>query len=178
MSNSYRYYQCESRTNQSVCNYHTRRADDLEAQVRAGAERRVRRTARGFPQAGDDAAVLAEQHDELDRHRARLRAIDRRIEGYIDAAAKGRLAKEKMHNLSVAAAGDRLAVEDALEAAERRIAEHLSASDRKRGRERDVAHLLDAWDEVTFAERQSALRDAVARVTVTDDQALSLTLRA
>ena len=83
-----------------------------------------------------------------------------------------------MHTLSVGAAGDRLGVEDAIEIAERRIAEHLSASDRKRAREKDVAHLLDDWDEIPFPERQSALREVVARITVTDDQALSLTLRA
>jgi len=177
VSNSYRYYQCESRTNQSVCSYHTRRADDLEAQTRQALGDAFS-TGSGFPQAGDDAAVLAEQQQELDRHRARLRAIDRRIEGYMDAASKGRLAKEKMHKLSVTAAADRLAVEDAIEAAERRIAEHLSASDRKRGREQEVTHLLDAWDEMPFAERQPSLRDAVARVTVTDDQALTITLRA
>jgi hypothetical protein len=82
-----------------------------------------------------------------------------------------------MHSLSIGAAADRLAVEDAMEAVDRRIEEHMSASERKRGRERDVAHLLDAWDEMPFPERQAALRDAVARVTVTDE-ALSLTLRA
>ena len=177
ISNSYRYYQCESRTNQSVCSYHTRRADDLETQTRDALSEAFS-TGSGFPQAGDDAAVLAEQQHELDRHRARLRAIDRRIEGYIDAAAKGRLAKEKMHQLSVAAAADRLAVEDAIEVTERRVDEHLSASDRKRGRERLVARLIETWDELPFAERQAALRDAVARVTVADDRALALTLRA
>jgi site-specific DNA recombinase len=176
VSNSYRYYQCESRTNQSVCSYHTRRAADLETQARQALSDAFA-GGPGFPQAGDDAGVLAEQHSELERHRARLRSIDRRIEGYIDAASKGRLAKEKMHSLSVGAAGDRLAVEDAVEAVERRIEEQLSASERKRGRERDVAHLLDAWDEMSFADRQAALRDAVARVTVTDE-ALSLILRA
>jgi hypothetical protein len=31
---SYRYYQCQSRTNQSLCDYHTRRAVDLEGEVR------------------------------------------------------------------------------------------------------------------------------------------------
>lgn len=29
----YRYYQCESRTNRSLCDYHTRRAEDLEEEV-------------------------------------------------------------------------------------------------------------------------------------------------
>lgn len=177
VSNSYRYYQCESRTNQSVCNYHTRRAGDLEEQARQALGDAFAK-GNGFPQAGDDAAVLAEQQQELDRHRSRLRAIDRRIEGYIEATSKGRLAKDKMHNLSITAAADRLAVEDAVEAVERRIGDHLSASDRKRAREKDVAHLLDVWDELPFAERQAALRDAVARITVTDDQALAVTLRA
>ena len=31
---SYRYYQCESRTNQGICSYNTQRADELEDQVR------------------------------------------------------------------------------------------------------------------------------------------------
>jgi DNA invertase Pin-like site-specific DNA recombinase len=177
ISNSYRYYQCESRTNQSVCSYHTRRADDLEAQARQALSDTFS-TGAGFPQAGDDTAVLAEQHHELERHRARLRAIDRRIEGYIDAAVKGRLAKEKMHHLSITAAADRLSVEDVIDSVEYRISEHLSAADRKRGREKEVLHLLDAWDEMAFPERQSGLRDAVARITVTDDQALTLVLRA
>src|SRR6185312_12958152 len=33
----YRYYQCLSRTNQSMCDYHTRRAADLEEEVRLKA---------------------------------------------------------------------------------------------------------------------------------------------
>jgi len=176
VSNSYRYYQCESRTNQSVCSYHTRRADDLESQVRALLSEMF---AAGniFPQAGDEAAVLAEQEQERDRLRSRLRSIDRRLEGYVDAAAKGRLSTEKMHKLSVAAAGDRLAVEDGIETVERRISEHVGAAERKRTRERDVARLLDGWDELPFGERHGGLRDAIARVTVKDDAAIKITPR-
>jgi DNA invertase Pin-like site-specific DNA recombinase len=175
MANSYRYYQCESRTNQSMCGYHTRRADALEAEVRAELGDVFRRGS-GFPQAGDEAAVLAEQQAEAERLRVRLRSIDRRLEGYVESAAKGRLSRERMRKLSVAAAADRLAVEEALELAERRIEEHLTASERKRARERDVARLLDGWDEIAFAGRQSALRDAVARITVRDD-AVEIMLR-
>ncbi len=176
VTNSYRYYQCESRTNQSVCSYHTRRAGDLEAQVREALSEMFA-GGNGFPQAGDEGAVLAEQEQERDRLRSRLRSIDRRLEGYVDSAAKGRLSKEKMHKLSVSAAGDRLAVEDAIEAAALRISEYVDAAGRKRGRERDVAKLLDAWDELGFPERQTGLREAIARVTVTDDDAIKITLR-
>ncbi len=176
VSNSYRYYQCESRTNQSVCGYHTRRADDLESQVRvllAG----LFADGPGFPQGGDGAAVLFEQARELERSRARLRAIDRKLESYVQAAAKGRLSKERMHVLSVVAAADRLSVEETIEAADRRIGEHMGAAERTRMRERDVTKLLDGWDGLPFADRHAGLRAAIARVTVGDDDDVTITLR-
>jgi hypothetical protein len=132
----------------------------------------------GFPQAGDEAAVLTEQEQDRDKLRSRMRSIDRRLEGYVDSAAKGRLSKERMHTLSIAAAADRLAIEDALDSAERRISEYIDAAGRKRGRERDVATLLDRWTDSTFAERQAGLREAISRITVTDDDAIKITLRA
>jgi site-specific DNA recombinase len=175
MSNSYRYYQCETRTNQSMCGYHTRRADELETEVREALGELFRR-GQGLPQAGDEAAVLSEQQAEADRLRARLRALDKRLEGYIESAAKGRLSRERMRTLSVAAAADRLAVEDALEVAERRIEEHLTASERKRARERELVRLLEEWDDLRFGQRQSGLRDAVSRITV-DEDTVKISLR-
>ena len=176
VSNSYRYYQCESRTNQSVCNYHTQRADDLEVRVRALL---VEMFADGgtFPLAGDDASVLAEQRHDLDKLHSRLRSLDRRLEGYVDSGARGRLTREKMQTLSVGAASDRLALEDAIEAAEHRIEEHLSAGERLSVRERDTSRLLDQWDAIPFLERQTLLRDAVLRIDVTDDAHVTITLR-
>jgi len=175
VENSYRYYQCESRTNQSVCSYHTRRADDLEVTVRDWLDDALRN---GAASAGgsDAAAALAEQARERDRVHARLRAVDKRLEGYIDAAARGRLSKEKLHKLALAAAADRLALEDALDAVERRIGEQLDVAGRQRARERDLARLLDGWQQLPFSERQAALRDAISRITVTDD-AIAVTLR-
>jgi site-specific DNA recombinase len=175
MSNSYRYYQCGSRTNQSVCGYHTRRADDLEAEV----HRRLAegfRNGSGFPPPGDEAAVAAEQQRECERLRSRLKLVDKRLGGYVDAAARGRLTRERMRKLSLAAATDRLALEDALEAVESRVEEHFDAAGRGRSRERSLQRLVDDWDKLKFDERQAALRDAVARITVTDDD-IDVTLR-
>jgi hypothetical protein len=81
-----------------------------------------------------------------------------------------------MHKLSVAAANDRLALEEQLETAERRIAEHLTAAERKQARERSLMRLLETWDETPFAERQAGLRDAVARIVVSDE-GIRVTLR-
>lgn len=175
VSNSYRYYQCESRTNQSLCGYHTRRADALETQVRNQLSTLFGDGA-GFPEAGDGAQVLAEQQAEAERLRARLKSIDRRLESYVDAAVRGRITKEKMHKLSLQAASERLAGEDALEAATRRLEDHVDAEQRRRAREKSVAKLIDEWEALGFEEKQSILRDTIARIGV-DDDALALTLR-
>ncbi|MEX0750128.1 MAG: recombinase family protein [Dehalococcoidia bacterium] len=175
VENSYRYYQCESRTNQSVCSYHTRRAEDLEAEVRASIETSVRE-GHGLPPAANEASLVADKEHERERLASRVRAVDKRLEGYVEAAVKGRLTKEKMHELSVAAASDRLRLEDALELVERRITDREHASDRKQTRERDVARLVREWSDLRFAERQNALREAVSRVTVSDDR-IDVTLR-
>lgn len=175
VENSYRYYQCESRTNQSICGYHTRRAEDLEEEVRR-ALGEVFKTGAGFPQAGDDRAVLSEQERERERLKARVRTIDKRIERYLEDAAKGRVAKDKMRLLSVSAARDRLGVEDALEAVDRRIAEQLDSTGRRRARESQVAKLVENWGAVSLLDQQTALREAVSRVVVQDDS-LKLILR-
>ncbi|MHB8376001.1 MAG: recombinase family protein [Dehalococcoidia bacterium] len=175
MSNAYRYYQCESRTNQSVCGYHTRRAADLEQQVR-GALAEAMRAGGGLPEPADRDDARAGHEREVQRLRARAHTIERRFEGYVTAAAKGRLAKERLHELGLAAAADRLAVDDALDAAEHRLVARTSVAERRTERERDVARVLETWQEMPFAELQAALRDAVARVTVTDDD-VRVTLR-
>jgi site-specific DNA recombinase len=163
VENSYRYYQCESRTNQSVCSYHTRRADVLEADVREAVARAIADGATK-PHA---VVPVADAERERERLTARLRRVDRRIGTYVDAASHGTLTKDKMRRLSVKAASDRLALEDALEAVERR------ASANGNGAEAPsliaARQLVDGWDGMKFAARQSALREAVERIIVTDD---------
>ncbi len=175
VENSYRYYQCESRTNQSVCSYHTRRAADLEKEVQRllGA---ALASGEAFRQPRDEGDALADYERERDRLRGRMRSIDRRIERYVESAAKGRLARDNLRKLMTSAAADRLAVEDALEVVETRIGDHAGAAERVAARERDAKGLVERWDAMTFAERQSALREALLRITVTDD-AVDLTLR-
>jgi hypothetical protein len=79
---------------------------------------------------------------------------------------KGRLTREKLHDLSVAAATERLRLEDALEMVEARLSEPAGAGQQPPGPSR----LLQGWTDLGFGEKQRALRDAVARVTVTDGQ--------
>ncbi|MFN8557704.1 MAG: recombinase family protein [Dehalococcoidia bacterium] len=81
-SAEYRYYQCGSRTNRSVCGYHTHRVDDLDEAVRAAAiaelERRLRE---------GDAAGTARPAEEQEHNRVRLHNLDREIDRVINQAA-------------------------------------------------------------------------------------------
>ena len=87
-NNTYRYYQNVARTNQSVGEYHTRRAADLEAEVLAhlmgaanGTEGDVESGAvrPAVLRAGNAGAVAAETAVAEARVRSRMRSLDRRL---------------------------------------------------------------------------------------------------
>jgi len=164
---SYRYYQCESRTNQSMCDYHTQRADALEEHIRAElADLDVDAL---LPQAGNGDAVAGEWEEKSNRLRARMRQLDRRLNEQLTAAGKGRISREQLRKLNVATASNQLKLEEELEEIQRRLKEHVDASERSRGRQRTLAALLDGWATLPIAEKQSHLRDLVDRVVVRDD---------
>jgi hypothetical protein len=166
---SYRYYQCQSRTNQSLCDYHTRRADDLESEVHRSLSTLEFGTGQTFRQAGDQDAVLAESRDECRELQRRLAQLDKRLERHMDAAARGRLTKEKFHSLGIALAAERLDVEARLATAERRVEEHASVAARRRTQEQALLRLSDRWDSLDFNSRRSLLRDVVDRIVIADD---------
>ncbi len=82
---SYRYYQCESRTNQGICSYNTQRADELEEAVR-------RQLSELDPSklatAGNDDAVISQWQTESRRLRERLHQIDRRLNKELEVAGR------------------------------------------------------------------------------------------
>jgi site-specific DNA recombinase len=164
---SYRYYQCESRTNQSVCDYHTQRAADLEEQVReqlaglSGPD--------AFVHITPESSVVAEWEGEAEQLRTRLRQMDRRLEDHLEAAAKSRISQEQLHKLGTAVAAERLSLEESLDETHERIRRQADASARKRERERALATLLDGWTELQFDQKRSLLRELVDRVVVLDD---------
>lgn len=171
VENSYRYYQCEGRTNQSVCGYHTRRAVELEQEV----ERQITAIAADGEPLSTSAAHNGAGADTASRDRerarllARLRAIDRRIAKNVDAASRGRMGKDVMRKLTVSAATDRLVIEDALEMLDQPAPGASSQADA-------LAELAKRWPSLRFGERQAMLRRSVERITVTDD-AITLALR-
>jgi site-specific DNA recombinase len=164
-SAEYRYYQCGSRTNQSICDYHTRTAADLDEEVRLATAAALERLVQGESLALGGANLL----DEPKRLRGRLRQLDRRLEQYLDLASSGRLSADRLRALSVELAAQQLEVEDALAEDNRRTRERAARSERMQERERQIQQLTAEWSELEFPARQALLRELLERVVVHDE---------
>jgi hypothetical protein len=165
-SAEYRYYQCGSRTNQSVCDYHTRRASELDEEVRLAAVEALVGDLSGEVQqeaAGNDI-------DPPSRMRTRLKNLDREFERLMDQAAAGRLSRERLHALSIEIAQRQLELEEQIEEAERRGRERETRGERREIREGALDQLRNAWEDLSFDERQELLRGVLDRVNVYDDR--------
>ncbi|KPK22103.1 MAG: hypothetical protein AMJ76_00785, partial [Dehalococcoidia bacterium SM23_28_1] len=127
----YRYYQCESRTNRSLCDYHTRRAGQLEEEVRQALLGEKPLTVVTVPKAGDDAVALQEAEARCRRLRGRLRRLDKRLEEHMNEAVRGRLSAERMRSLSMGVAAEGLSLEESLAEAERFVRQQVSVAERQ-----------------------------------------------
>ncbi len=162
---AYRYYQCESRTNQSACGYNTQRAAELEARVRAllasdsPVITRVRR-------AGNVDAYQLDMIAAVDRVEARLRRNRREVEELVADAAHGHVSIERMRSLGGGLAGDYQGMQAELAEARTRMAASESEAERRRHISEQRQRLIDDWEALPFAALQRALREVVDRLEV------------
>lgn len=168
-SATYRYYQSEARTNQSVGSYHTRRADDLEREVlahirgeRDGGERSVLNFTH------DATALAAETAVAVATAESHLRAIDRKLSQLLDDAAS-----VKQDSVNIQQDGGRLVVEwESATADLARIRSHAVAheqeAERRRRRELRLRRVRDDWDRLNFAQQRDLVEQLVDRVIVYD----------
>jgi site-specific DNA recombinase len=162
---SYRYYQCESRTNRGTCSYNTQRADELEEAVHvqlAGVDPRQLATA------GDDTAVIGQWQAEARRLHDRLSQIDRRLSRSLEAAASTKLSSDKLRSQSMPLAEERLKVEEELRDAEWRAEHYASAAERRRTRNAALELLVSRWETLSLEEHQQLLRELIDHVKVSE----------
>ncbi len=160
----YRYYQCESRTNRSLCDYHTRRAEALEDEVR---EELVNgRTPILDAVSGAESVGVEAQGKQL---RDKMRRLDRRLEQYLDAAVIGRIDEERLRSLGLELANEQLAAEEALAERQRQAHQQATEAERREHRRDALNRCREKWNELAFAERYDLLRGLLERVVVRDD---------
>ena len=166
---TYRYYQSEARTNQSVGAYHTRRADDLEAEVlahirgeRQGGEAAVLNIGK------DDTALAAETAVAVSSAEARLRAIDRKLAQLLEDAAAGDPPPSALHEAGAdiiaeweSASADLAQIKSRAHAQERE-------ADRRRRRDQRLQRVREDWEALNFPQQRDLIEHLVDRVIVFD----------
>ncbi len=162
-SATYRYYQCESRTNRSLCDYHTRRAEALEEEVR-------RELLNGhIAPPGDPEVEGTRVEGQRKQLRDKMRRLDRRLEQYLDAAVTGRIDEERFRSLGLEVAGEQFATEEALAERQRQAQQQATEAERRQYRREALSRCAEQWGELTFPERYDLLRQLLERVVVRDD---------
>jgi site-specific DNA recombinase len=162
----YRYYQCESRTNRSLCDYHTRRAEDLEGEVHRSLKVRsgsILKPARNGKENGSDVET------QVRRLKEKSRRLDRRLEECLDSAVSGRLDQEKLAAAALGIAAEQLQLEERLAEAHRLSEVRESEAKRRREQEQLMRRLRTEWNALAFGERQDLIRELLGRIVVKDD---------
>ncbi|MEE8369857.1 MAG: recombinase family protein [Dehalococcoidia bacterium] len=163
----YRYYQCESRANRSLCDYHTHRAEKLEGEV---CEALLNgETLSAHSQSANGASVLAEREDRSKLLRERMRGLDKRLERYLDSALDGQINGERLRSLSMVLGTQQLELEERLAESQRLVQQEMTEAERKRHRHDLLLRLRDDWSRSPFPQRQELLRVLLDRVVVRDD---------
>ena len=145
----YRYYQCQSRNNQSLCGYHTWREADLENAVLN--QLKYEHLARQSRVRSDPTGVDAAQVEAKGIREAAVRNAERRFLQAVKRAARG--------DLSVASLG-----------------RYLSELDVARNgvsnapRPMNIEETLAGWETLDMERRRAFLAEHVARITVEDDK--------
>ena len=155
---TYRYYQCQSRNNQSVCGYHTWRADDLEGAVLAqiplvAKARELERKAGGEGADGGGAEPASDPLREAwDK---RIRNAERR---FIQAMRKTATGAAKTDHLAEAIAD----------------LDKTRANAARAGTSEGMETALAQWDDMDFESRREFLMTYVGKVEVRDHMATAL----
>lgn len=165
----YRYYQCESRTNQSSCDYNTQRAADLEARVREALKDQDRPVTR-LRRAGNVDGYFVDLISQVDRVEGRMKRNRRQVEELVADAAHGHITLERMKSLGGELAKDHLELESELLAARERLQLQQTEAERQSHLEALRDRVVAEWDNLPLESLQAGLRDLVDRIEVDDEE--------
>jgi len=169
-SSGYRYYQCESRTNQNACDYNTQRAADLEARLRDLLAEDAPGTVARIGRAGNTSSYVLDLTAQVERVEGRMRRTRRQVEELVADAAHGHITLERMRALGGELVEEQASLEGELAAARERLAAHESEEERRRHLDALRRTVARDWEAMDFATLQSALRELVDRLEVDGDE--------
>ena len=145
-SGVYRYYQCQSRNNLSVCGYHTWRAPVLEGTVSA----QLRHALRNVTPGTDGDALRARTERTRDMWGKRVSNAERRFVQALRRAARGEASVENLGRYLVELDKVRHGAE-------------------KSGQAIDLDAIMADWEALDFATRRGFLTEHIDSIVVRDD---------
>lgn len=166
-SGEYRYYQCQSRTNQSFCQYNTRKAEDLENAVRADLQRFNRPENREKLISGSQV-VSDPQTSEQPHLKKTIKSLERRFHSILDKAAKGEITVDELREAGGEIVRERRLAEDRLNRIWAEARGELTAEQRREHTFRELDDLLARWDSLALPAKRSLMRNVINRIVVHD----------
>ena len=163
---NYRYYQCQSRTNQSICQYHTKRADDLE--------RTVLDTLRSIASV-EAVKRLAGEHDTSGEASAgprldnRLKALDRKFREVLDQATEGAMSLEDLRPVAGDVVWERRLLERRTALLQAEAKQQITLQQRGEHALEMLQELQQRWDSLSPLQRKALLQHLIDRIMVYDD---------
>lgn len=157
MRGEYRYYQCQSRTNRSQCEYRTQRAAPLEEQVL--------RQVGGQPVEGILVSYMPASErvaDDSAKEQAKVEMLNRRFVDWVKRAASGAMTLPQLRRALTDVVMERRASVGRLESLDGDSDGLQQAHDEVRGR------FDEQWNQLDPSQRREVLHGLVARVEVTD----------
>ncbi len=144
----YRYYQCQTRNNQSLCGYHTWRASRLEGTAMGQLKQALR--SRELEARLDPEAAKSRQEQAKAEWETRVQNAERRFVQSMKQAARGKLTTGRL--------GEYLDDLDSVRTAAKNADRPL-----------DVDKTLANWDSLELGDQQRFLNEHVSRIVVKDD---------
>lgn len=163
----YHYYQCQARTNQSMCQYHTTRAQDLENDVLdklRGQRGRIASLKGRRPAAS--AQALRKERQQIE---AKLKTTERRIKQAAQAVGRDAASLAEFDRRTAELVDERL---DALATLRQLDGGGRTPRDGATAGERAVKaldSLNDIWEDGSVEDKRRLLGQIVDRVTMDDD---------
>ena len=142
----YRYYQCQSRVNRSVCNYHTKQEAELESTALTKFKLEILSRAAGLRQ---DPNTPNRERDLNALRQTRVENAKRRFTRSVRRTAAG--------EIGIATLGKYLTDLDTA----RKLAQDIASPE-------DVVSTLDSWSTLSLQERRDFLTQHVLKIEVTD----------
>lgn len=162
----YRYYRCGSRVNQSVCNYHTRRADLLEEQLVVELGQRLDTTTTPLSESEMDPRITL---------KARIKNLDSRFQRHLTSAARGDITLADFRSTALPLMDEMQYLEERLDAIQKYTDRPSQLEVWRMQQRQSLRTLSEHWPELTPQQRLRYLTELVDKVVIYDDH-LDLTL--